>query len=169
MDFEPNNHPPEDPAQTYKRLQKWVMHLLSRKNYSRLELKDKLQKRYSVEMVRDVLIWAEEKKWLLDERENAQRTAQLLHERNKGQLYITNHLKKRGLPLVHFSEEDESAKAMALLQGKWPNLQELWQECSSYAEKQKLKAKLLRFLVSRGYKMNIAQKAIHSSTEHGTE
>jgi SOS response regulatory protein OraA/RecX len=154
---------PEDAARTYKRLQRWVMHLLSRKNYSRKELREKLCKRYSTEMVQNVLVWAEVNRWLMDEHEIAERTVQILHQKNKGKMYIRNYLKKRGLPEVELPQEDELEKANALMRTKWPDLSNVWKDLTEYTEKQKLKSKALRFLISRGFDMNTAQKAVHHS------
>lgn len=153
----------EEAEHTYKRLQRWVMHLLSRKNYSRKELREKLSKRYSMTMVTDVLVWAEQNRWMMDEREIAERTVELLQQKNKGKRYILNYLKKRGLPHIDLDMDQELAKAQSLLDAKWPQLITQWDELSEYQEKQKFKAKLLRHLISRGFEMGIAQKAIQTS------
>ncbi len=154
--------PPEEAERLYKRLQRWVMHLLSRKNYSRKELREKLSKRYSAAMVSDVLVWAQDNRWMMDETEIATRTIELLNQKNKGKRYILNYLTKRGLPFVDLDGDNELSKAQALLQAKWPEVAETWKELSDYQEKQKLKAKLLRYLVSRGFEMGVAQKSVQS-------
>lgn len=151
---------PEDADRLYKRLQRWVMHLLSRKNYSRKELNEKLSKRYSQKMVADVMIWAEVNRWLLDENEIAARTVELLHQRNKGKMYISNYLKKRGLPAVELDADHELVKAQGLLSAKFADFQEQFQMQESYQDKQRLKAKVMRYLISRGFDMGTAQKAI---------
>lgn len=136
------------------------MHLLSRKNYSRKELREKLSKRYSMEMVQNVLVWAEVNRWLMDEHEIAERTVQILQQKSKGKIYIRNYLKKRGLPEIELHQEDEMEKAKTLILAKWPALPSLWQDLKGFDEKQKLKSKALRFLMSRGFEMSTAQKAV---------
>ncbi len=151
--------------------QKKIMNLLSRRNYSRLELKKKLHERFSPEVTRLALVWAEEQNWLPAEADIAARSAELLLRRNKGSHYIQNYLREKGLPPVEIDSAAELQRAMELVDSKWerqiqnilnpdPDTPALNSQ-ERFLENKKLKDKICRFLLSRGFESQIVRKVLH--------
>ncbi len=92
-----------------------LANMLARRDHSELELQQKLSLRYSQEIVETVLTEAKEKKWLSSPEELAERVSEQLHRKLKGRRYITQYLKKKGLPLPALCPEREQEKAQELL------------------------------------------------------
>lgn len=147
------------------------MNLLSLRNYSRLELRKKLKEKYEPQIIESAMAWAEEQKWLPAETEIAARTTEVLFQRNKGSRFIQNYLKERGLPSVQIDAEQELERANELVETKWRKHISNFSEMKSlnedqmnqqlYLELRKLKEKIGRFLVSRGFESDIVRKVLH--------
>lgn len=152
-----------DPREEFRNAQKKTMNLLSRRNYSPYELSEKLKVRFSDDIVEQTLQWAHDQKWFPSETEIVERTTELLLQRRKGSQYIAQHLKQRGLEPQKISFERECEVARDLAESKWKNLS---QKIDSDQEpdkklKTKVKEKLYRFLLQRGFPLEVVRKVVH--------
>jgi regulatory protein len=115
---------------------------LSRREHTETELRQKLIKRFPPSAVDWALAEANERQWLSDPEELADRVARSLHRRKKGSLYISRYLRNKGLPQVSKNLDHEIEKAQGIAEEKLFKTKGF-----SYEEKQKL----ARWLTSRGY------------------
>lgn len=142
--------------------QKKVMDLLAQREHSESELRQKLRSslgRSSAfetpddleEVVDDVIRFAKEKNFLGDSTELAIRTAESLHKKHKGILYINSYLQEKGLPEVETDADLELAKAMHLVKTK----------NSENKLSREDQAKMARFLSSRGFDEETVRKVLY--------
>ncbi len=123
---------------------KKIMDLLSRRSHSEKEIFAKLTGRFPEDEIRAGIEEAKRRGWMLAPQELAEQTAQNLHRKNKGFLYIQGYLEEKGLPQIICDEELEIAKALAILE--------------------KLKSdenKARRLLISRGFTPDTVRKVLH--------
>ena len=133
--------------------QKAVMDLISRREYSEAELKQRLElKSFSNEEIDQAISAAKERKWLGQPEEMAQSLADQLHKKNKGIEFINNTLSEKGLPSVSRDENLELEKALSLVKNKYSRFQE-------FSREEKIKA--MRFLASRGFDSSTIKKVFH--------
>lgn len=126
-----------------------MMDFLARRDHSERELKQKLrQYDFSPEEIDRALTFAKEKGWLPATEDGdlvlSKKMAQGLHRRNKGILYINHYLEKKGLPALKAEPELEIEKAVQCLQNK----------------RRTDKQKQMRFLLSRGFQMEVIRKVV---------
>ena len=139
-----------------------MMDYLARRDHSEKEIRQKLKKTkaFSEEQIEKAIEFGRDNGWLPDTPEKmevlSEKTAGFLHRRKKGIQYINQFLAKKGLPPVQNSFEQELEKALELVKNKTLKLQSLPKE-----EKQKAKAKLGRFLVARGFDLDVVRKVIY--------
>lgn len=171
---QPRNRPPQEsdsldeefqrnPREELRSAQKKTMNLLSRRNYSPFELSEKLKASFGAETVEQTLQWAHDQKWFPSESELVERTTELLLQRRKGSQYIAQHLKQRGLEPQKISFEREYEVARDLAESKWKTLSQkldLNQEQDKNS-KNKAKEKLYRFLLQRGFPLDVVRKVVH--------
>jgi regulatory protein len=112
-----------------------LMDYLARRSHSERELRDKLSEKFTEQEVEDALTYAQEQNWLEDPVELSQRVSAQLHQKNKGHLYISHYLQKKGLPPVDRQPELEYKKAQ--------DIAEAYQDLN--------REKLARKLHSRGF------------------
>ena len=133
--------------------QKAVMDMISRREYSEAELKQKLElKNFSTDEIDQAIRAAKERKWLGQPEEMAQSLADQLHKKNKGIEFINNTLSEKGLPSVSRDENLELEKALSLVKNKYAKL-------NSLSREEKIKA--MRFLTSRGFDSSTIKKVFH--------
>ncbi len=133
--------------------QKFVMDLISRREYSASELRQKLQDRdYSHADIESALHKAKENKWLARPEEMAGHLADQLHRKNKGIEFINSTLQEKGLPSVSRDEKLELEKALGIVNTKYGNHKSL-------SDQEKYKAK--RLLAARGFESSLIQKVFH--------
>ena len=133
--------------------QKAVMDLISRREYSEAELKQRLElKSFSSDEIEQAIQGAKERKWLGQPEEMAQSLADQLHKKNKGIEFINNTLSEKGLPSVSRDENLELEKALSLVKNKYAKL-------NSLSREEKIKA--MRFLASRGFDSSTIKKVFH--------
>ena len=133
--------------------QKAVMDLISRREYSEAELKQRLElKSFSNEEIDQAISAAKERKWLGQPEEMAQSLADQLHKKNKGIEFINNTLSEKGLPSVSRDENLELEKALSLVKNKYSRFEE-------FSREEKIKA--MRFLASRGFDSSTIKKVFH--------
>lgn len=95
-----------------------VMDLLARRNHSELELRQKLGADFSADEIGKAIEFARESKWLLPPEELAEQVATTLARKHKGQLFINQYLKSKGLPAVAPINADEVERGIALVESK---------------------------------------------------
>lgn len=128
-----------------------VMDLLARRDHSEKELRKKLKERFSEEEIEKAVGQARDRGWLGDENVLADRAAQFLHRRHKGIRAINHQLRERGLPSVAADPEQELEKALHLAETK----------LKGAPPTRELKAKIARFLLSRGFDSEIVRKVVY--------
>lgn len=140
-----------------KQIKQYLLRLLTKRDYSEQELRNKLRARGEDDrLIDEILGEFKAKAWQSD-----QRTAEnLVHSKKEreGSLKILYSLKQRGLDetLIKGLMPDYEASvdiALSLLNKKYPSFSQL-----NLAEKQKY----LRFLLSRGFPHEVAYAAIRT-------
>lgn len=134
-----------------------VMDLISRREHSEKELKQKLKKReFTPEEIEGAVEKAKEHRWLGKPEEVAMRFAEQLHRKNKGIHFINSTLHEKGLPSVGRDETLELEKAKSLVKTKYAKFSEFTRE---------EKLKVMRFLASRGFDSSTIRKVIQNDEE----
>jgi regulatory protein len=133
-----------------------MMDYLSHRQHSETELRDKLRLHFSPQEVDSAIQYGKEQGWIPDSPESAQalseKTAATLRRKGKGQLYINNYLEELGLPPIQIDSTEELDKALALVENKFSNFKEMDRD---------ERAKVGRFLTSRGFDAEIVRKVIY--------
>jgi len=141
-----------------KTAQNTVMDLLSRREHSEIELKRKLKIReFSEDEIQAAIGKAKEGRWLASPEDTAERLVEQLNLKNKGINYINATLAEKGLPAVKRDEALELEKAQALVKTKYSGF-------SEYTREQK--AKVARFLASRGFDLDTVRKVLKDDEEY---
>lgn len=135
-------------ALTLSEAKKKLMDLVARRDHSEKELRQKLSLRCEDLIVQQTLTWAREQNWLASPDKLKTQFAEQLGRRGKGIRKINQKLKDLGLDTVKPDLEIELSKAKKLVLAKW-SPQDF--EGLDYKEALKLRAKIMRFLVARGY------------------
>lgn len=154
----------DDSSKIAKRLtlsaSKRMMDYLAHRRHSEKELRQKLAAHHSHEEIENAIIYGKTHGWIPASEEAvlelSEQTAAKLRRKGKGSHYINEYLLEKGLPSIEMDDVDELEKAQQLVKNKFTPL-----ENSSGEEQEKLKAKIGRFLVSRGFDMEIVRKVIY--------
>jgi SOS response regulatory protein OraA/RecX len=128
--------------------------LLAIRDHSRLELQEKLNKKFPADIVSEALAHAENKRWLQSEAEIAARAALTFQRKLKSRSYIENQLQKRGLPLPPHDEQAEQAGARKLVEKKFGPVEDLNFESREQA---------LRYLSYRGFTESTIRTVLNDS------
>jgi regulatory protein len=135
---------------------KAMMDYLARREHSEKELREKLENKFTTEEIDKAILHGKDKGWIAESPEAAQdlseKTAAFLRRKGKGSLYINNYLEEKGLPPVSINESEELAKALELVKNKFSNIEKM---------DRNEKAKVGRFLDSRGFDLEIVRKVIY--------
>ncbi len=131
---------------------------LARRDHSVKEIEEKLAQKqiYDPEEIKEAIQQAIDQKWFLPEDELAENVARSLSLKSKSHYFITNYLKEKGLPVVEFSEDNESTAIRRCLIKKFKNHQNL-----SFEDKQKA----MRLLSSRGFHKETCYKILDQNFE----
>jgi regulatory protein len=140
------------------------MDLIAKRDHSEKELKQKLsrvkkwdnekarfskERLYTDEEIKTVIEWARDNRWIQEGTYLSERWAESLNRKKKGIKYINAYLSQKGLPAIKKDEEIEVDKAVYLLKRK----------IGSKELDPAMKAKLTRFLMSRGFDSETIRKA----------
>lgn len=128
-----------------------VVRMLARRDHSELEIKQKLNLRFDGNVIDKAIDIARRNRWIGCEKELAERVAKDLSRKKKGQYYIEKALRRKGLPLVEWNEQEEVEKAQQLVCRRFADLDKLDLET---------KQRVYRFLANRGFKESIIKKVI---------
>ena len=137
-----------------------MMDYLARRKHSEKELRLKLEDQFEDKEIQKALEYGKAKGWIPasdeDQNQMAQETAEALKNKGKGIEYINQYLAEKGLPKVQAIDSEELEKARQLVENKFGPLKE-----SSEEESEKQKAKMGRFLASRGFTEETVRKVIY--------
>ncbi|MFZ3228781.1 MAG: regulatory protein RecX [Pseudobdellovibrio sp.] len=151
-----DDYPPEK-WMTLSDAKKKIMDYVANRDHSEKELRQKLNTFCEADLIDLALIWAKEQNWLATPDALKDKYADQLHSRGKGILSINQKLIEKGLPTVKSDFETEIAKACKLVFAKWSandfNGLDL-------KETQKLKQKIMRFLISRGFETEVIEQIL---------
>lgn len=149
-EFDPENQPESAEYDTTDLLRIKAHNSLKRyigsRDHSEDELRLKLSQKYPSEIVEEMIQLANDKGWMSDPEELAQRTADRLLEKGKGSQYISDYLHSKGLPSVTIDPDLELKRASETAQNKFGDLKEL-----NYDDRPKVH----RFLENRGFCQDI--------------
>lgn len=148
--YDPNNPPKK--WMTLLHAKKRIMDYVAKRDHSEKELRTKLKPYCEPELIDQAIIWATEQNWLAAPEVLKQKFADQLHRRGKGIRSINQKLKAKGLPSTKSDFETEIVKARKLVFAKWSasDFNGL-----DFKEAQKLKAKIMRFLIARGFETDV--------------
>lgn len=134
-----------------------IMDLLARRDYSLKELTTRLKARCEPEIVTQALDWARTQNWLPSEEKVQEQVVKALGRRKKGQRAINQKLKQMGLQPVKIEPEIELEHAYEAVQSKWTRGA---LKGFDFKESQKERARVMRYLASRGFGGDIVQKVL---------
>ena len=148
---------------TLSEAKKKLMDLVARRDHSEKELRSKLSLRCSPEIVDQTLTWAREQNWLISPEKLKTQVAAQLSRNGKGVRKINQKLQSLGLDSVKSETEEELEKARHLVSRKWQprDFKDL-----DFKESQKLKAKITRFLVARGFELNVVSTILRTDLKY---
>lgn len=134
----------------------WVkaMDYLARRDHSEKELAEKLSKDYEPEEIERTLTEVRDRGWLLPPEELSKKVTEQMHRKNKGYLYISNFLVKKGLPPVSRDLEIELQKARTLAESRMKDHQD--------------EKRLATLLKNRGFDTETIAKVIHEIRHNTT-
>lgn len=137
-----------------------MMDLLARRDHSETEIRKKLRLKFTGDEIDRAIDYGKKHGWLPNSEEAIQalahKTAESLHRKKKGMLYINKFLAEKGLPELGTDDQRELDKAQSLVENKISKL-----EGKTREEKDKAKAKIGRFLVARGYDLSTVRRVIY--------
>ena len=99
-------------------IQKNLLRLLARKDYSEKEISEKLSKKYPLEEVQEAIVWAREQRWLKSPQELSEKITEQLNLKLKGIEWIHQVLESKALPISPADPEVELEKARHLIKNK---------------------------------------------------
>lgn len=130
-----------------------IIDYLQRRDHSEKELRLKLKKfEYSSEEIEAALAWVKERNYLAEPVELSKRHIERLQKQKKGQNYIQQYLHKKGLPPCPIDKNSELHNAIELAKQIAVKNDTL---------DRKIREKIGRKLLSRGYSPDIVRKVIY--------
>ncbi len=99
-------------------VQKSLLRMLARKDYSEKELSEKLLNKFSLAEIQTALQWAKEHHWLKSPQELSEKITEQLNLKLKGIEWIHQVLASKALPLLPADPEVELEKARHLIKNK---------------------------------------------------
>ena len=160
----PSKDNPAKKWMTVSHAKKRIMDFVAKRDHSEKELRQKLKLYAEAEIIDQAIIWAKEQNWLSAPDVLKLKFADQLHRRGKGIRTINQKLKMKGLPTVKSDFETEVVKARKLVKAKW-SADDF--DGLVFKESQKLKAKIMRFLMTRGYESEIIQDILKKEFKAG--
>lgn len=142
----------ETPAERLLRAKNKIIDLLSRRDHSSKELIQKLLRlQFTKEEATAAIAWAQEQRYLRPPGELAESRAASLHRKGKGIAMINRDLHSKGLPSVELDSDLELEKAQDLIARKFAKID---------LRDRKNQDKICRSLLTRGFQLSIAKRAI---------
>ncbi len=126
-------------------VQKNLLRMLARKDYSEKEISEKLSKQFSLAEVQQAIQWAQEQHWLKTPQELSEKITAQLNLKLKGIEWIHQVLESKALPVLPANPEVELEKARHLIKNKTETSPD----------------KLMRFLGRHGFEAETIGKVIN--------
>lgn len=165
MTFLRRTHPDQDLASlSLSEAKKKIMDLVAGRDHSEKELRKKLSSRCDQEIIDQAMAWANEQNWLASPDDLKEKIADQLNRRGKGVHKINEKLEGLGLEPIKADPDSEIEKAKKLALQKWSP--EDFQGLAS-TESQKLKAKVTRYLASRGFDSDVVSTILKEELKAG--
>ncbi len=142
---------------SFTEAKKKLMDLVARREHSEKELREKLTPHFSSEIVDSTILWGYECKYIASAEALQTQLAEQLSKRGKGIKQINQKLQALGLTGIKADAEEELAKARKLALAKWDATD--FADLDS-AEAHKLKTKVMRFLIGRGYESAVVSSIL---------
>ncbi len=136
-----------------------IMDMLARRDHSEKEVRQKLKGKFTQEEIEVGVARAREAGWIPNSPEDllrlSEKVAESLRRRGKGPKYISQFLRQKGLVEVANNPQEELEKAIELVENKF---------FKSLKKSAPDRAKVGRFLMSRGFSSDVIRKVIYGST-----
>ena len=149
---------------TLQLAKKQIMDHMARRNHSELELREKLEFVFASEIIDDALAWAKQQNWFVSPESLTAYVVEQLQRRGKGIAAINRSLEAKGLQPVILSAADELDKARKVAFAKW-SADDF--DGLDLKDAQKLKTKIMRLLISRGFDEDIIQDILKKDFKAG--
>lgn len=166
MTFSRRNPYQDLPQLSLSDAKKKIMDFVARRDHSEKELRTKLSLRCDSTTVESAIQWAKEQNWLAQPEVLTEKFAEQLGRRGKGIRKINQKLKELGLGSVKVDQDSELEKAKRLVLNKW-SAQDF--KGLGFKDSQKLKAKIMRFLISRGYELDTVSNILKNEFKAGVQ
>lgn len=147
-----------------------MMDYLARRDHSELELRQKLKKaKFPPEEIEKAIEFGKTHNWIpTDEASKlalSEKAASALSKKKKGILFINHFLSEKGLPEVEADGAAELEKATELIENKYSAFLEKNGEKlrRNFEERRKIEAKIMRFLGSRGFEMEVITRVVKAA------
>ncbi len=149
---------------TLPEAKKKIMDYVARRDHSAHELREKLSGHFQTDVIDEAMGWAEQQNWLVSADTLKNDIIEKLNRRGQGNAKINEKLAALGLGHSETSSAQEYEKAKKLALEKWSpeNFVEL-----AALDRQKLTAKIARFLSSRGFDSEIVLSVINNELKAG--
>lgn len=145
----------EQRKENMMRARRRMMDLIASRDHSEKELRRKLRGKFDPADIDAAIEYGKDHGWVPSDDASksklADKMAAMLHRKGKGIRYINQYLGERGLPPVKSAGESELEKALELLETRYPEIE---------TADEATRTKAGRFLVSRGYEMDIVRKIV---------
>ena len=151
---------------TLAEAKKKLMDFVARRDHTEKELRKKLSLRCDTDVVEKTLAWAQEQNWLAAPEKLKTQFADQLSRRGKGIRKINQKLKELGLETVKSDKDMELLKAKKLVLAKWSAADF---KGLNFKETQKLKAKIMRFLITRGYESDVVNTVLKNEFKQSSK
>ena len=136
---------------------KKLANYLSKRVHSEKELKDKLLKKFSPEMVEEAFKEAMKRGWIESEEEISLRVTTSLNQKNKSHRYISQYLKNKGLVPPEFEKEEEKRKASLIFSKKKRLLKPGDEKKNIY--------KIKTYLLNQGFNLDIVEEVLREEED----
>lgn len=144
----------------FPQVKKRVAHWISKKDYSELELREKLSRYTSEDIIDRAIAWCHQLKLIPPPEVMTENIIVRLNREKKGIQQINHTLTEKGLAAIAEDRDAELEKAIELVGKKMLHSMksQTWKELG-FQDKQKTKAKAFRFLATRGFTSEIIQSS----------
>lgn len=148
--------------QVFRNCYNKLIDMLSRRDYSVKELRQKLSKKdFEIGIIERAIQLAQERRYIRPPEELSQMVFQQLLQRGKGRHYIQQYLKKRGLPPIEvFDKDTELHKALEFARQKAKRSGNLDRAA---------REKIGRQLITRGFPLEIVRTVIYEKLRNNEE
>lgn len=136
--------------------QRKLADIISRRPHSKRELKTKLRRFFTEDIVSEALVWAEDCDLLESEETLSSKVTEELLRKGKGSFYIKGYLRKKGLPQHGIDAQSELEFATQTINKLMKGRER------DYSSEEN--NRLARYLTNRGFKSDVIREIIFKRT-----